>query len=195
MPTHYHIYGNSGTGGAVDHSTILATVTGTSWESPALALGSRWTFAVRAFDEASGLEESNIDASVSIVIDGSGLDVTDLPGPPQAVTARATSSGIARIDWAYPAPRSRAKRPMGFHLYRGAPTPDFSEVAATVVYRDAPSFAAAISGLEGGVTYQVAVRAFNSTGEEANPLTASVTAKESGPSAVDDLTSTLTPLG
>jgi hypothetical protein len=187
VATHYHIYGNLGGGGPIDYSTVVATVATLSWSTPALAASSRWKYGLRSFDTVSGLEEKNVDAVVEIVLSGSQADVTNLPASPQHLTVTPTSGGGCRVEWSYPAITS--SRPTGFHVYVGTPTPNYASVAATVAYTFGRlTYRATLSGLSNGVVYQVGVRSYNATGEEANVATVEVTGKATPPSNVDSLT-------
>ena len=102
MAIHYRVYGNGGVGGApIDYSTVLATVSGTSWVTPALALGSNWLFGVRAFDTVSGLEELNTDATTRVIVDGNGADASGRPGSPLAIAADPQANGTVLVTWTF----------------------------------------------------------------------------------------------
>jgi hypothetical protein len=192
--TKYHVYGNGGTGGPIDYSAPIATVAGTTWSSPALAPGSSWAFGVRAFDDATGLEESNVDAALTIALDGSGAELGARPIAPVLLTARATASGGVRVGWCYPLSAARrARRPTGFRVYAGTGgVPDYSTPLATVPYTVSSHFRADLYGLTPGTPYMIGVRAFGAAGEEANTSTALVTPSATGPDPVVGLTSTAT---
>lgn len=193
MATHYHVYASDGLGGPVDYSAAVATVSGLTWASPALAAGSRWTFAVRAFDTVSGLEESNLDARASVALDAARADVTGVPNPPTGLTARATAGGTARVTWAYN-PGGQGGAPTGFRVYAGTPAVGYATPAATVAYSaGSPSFSATLAGLTDGAAYVVAVRSYNATAEEANTSTVTLTADATGPSQVPSLVATVIP--
>jgi hypothetical protein len=114
----YHIYSNAGSG-PINYSTAIATVYGLTWTSGALAFPDTWMFGVRAFD-ANG-EELNLDAAVTIILDGGGHDITNRPKPPFALRAFALAAGAIRVEWSYntinPSPV-----PTGFHVYLGTST-------------------------------------------------------------------------
>lgn len=186
---HYHIYGNDSRGGPVDYTAVLATVTGTSWDSPTLPEEAVATFAVRAFDPDTGLEEENVDARLTITLDDLGNDLTGLPNAPIGLAARASAGGTAVVTWHYN-PGGQGSAPTVFRVYLGTPTPDYSTPAATVSYASAGGrgYSATLSGLSGGTVYQVAVRAANASGEEPNTATVSVTGATVGPLAVESLT-------
>jgi len=195
LSTRYHVYKNDGAGGPVDYSTVVASVTsGTAYVGSALALSSDTTFAVRAYDSVSGLEEDNVDCRVRIVVDGSGADVTGRPNAPTNLTARATAGGGAVVEWSYN-PRSQGGVPTGFKVWlTSGPTPNYGvSPAATVAYSPGKiHFRAELSGLADGTSYVVAVRAYNSVGTETNTVvTANVTGDSTGPDAVDGLTATI----
>ena len=113
---HYNIYTNSGTGDPVDYSIPIAALMSTTWTSSGLAVPGSWSFAIRAAD-GNG-EEQNLDCAVTIVLDGSGNDITNRPAPPGGLRAFATASGGIRVEWYYP-PTRGAKAPAGFNVYLG----------------------------------------------------------------------------
>lgn len=192
MATSYRIYGNGGGGGPIDTTTPLATTAALTWTSGVLPADSGWKFAVRAFDAASGLEETNVDAVASLDLNAVQRDVTNLPFPPEHLTVDPTAGG-AVVHWSYPF-TAAANRPILFHIYTGSPTPDYGDIHATVFYTRSPIavFRATLTGLTPGVAYQVGVRAYNATGEEQNTTVASVTIPASAPANVDSLAGTAT---
>jgi hypothetical protein len=192
-PIEYRVYANDGAGGPVDLTSPVATVSGLSWTSGPLGLPSDNTWLVHAYSPASGLEDLNADARVRVVLDPGGADVTARPNAPVGLSAVATAGGTLAVTWTYN-PGGQGGSPTGFHVYLGTPTPSYGTPAATAPYT-APGVAyrAALAGLADGVTYQVAVRAYNATAEEANTAVASAVASAAGPSPVDDLTATLGP--
>ena len=111
----YHIYSNAGSG-PINYSTAIATVYGVTWTSTALAHPDTWMFGVRAFDGYG--EEQNLDATVTLILNAAGQDITNQPKPPVAVRALATAGGGIRVEWSYnvvnPMPI-----PTGFHVYVG----------------------------------------------------------------------------
>src|SRR6059058_2586533 len=98
----YDIYAGSSSGGPVDYTTPVATVSALSWTGPALPPSSTTKFGVRARDTVSGLGELNTDATVTIVVDPAGVDLSALPPPPQSVRATAQAAGAVLVEWAYP---------------------------------------------------------------------------------------------
>ena len=213
----YHVYANIEGSNPIDYSTPVATVTGLSWTTSALAPGT-WRFGVRAFN--SNGEEQNLDCSVTIVLDAEGNDITDIPASPTGLRAFATAGGGVRVEWWYPATIG-SKAPTGFHIYAGnvsvpetasaypnvavpnrslfnsanivtapAVTPNYAAPAATVLYSAGlfNTFQANLVRLMDGIEYAVGVRAYNSVGEEQNTTVVTVTADATGPAAVDSLT-------
>lgn len=172
MSTSYHIYGNAGSG-PVNYGSVVATTASLTWTSSALAFPDTWKFAVRAWDTVSSLEESNIDALVTVQLDGTGVDVSGMPTAPLGLAAHARAAGTIRVDWTQP-----RSGPTGFHVYQGTGgTPSYVSPVATVPYGSGLTvYTALISGLTGGTAYTFGVRAYNATGEEANTATATATA-------------------
>jgi glucuronoarabinoxylan endo-1,4-beta-xylanase len=188
----YHIYANSGSG-PIDYSTIIATITGfttTTWTSSALSHPGDWKFGVRAFNSSG--EEQNLDVFAEIILDSSGNDITNRPAPPNGLRALAMAAGAIRVEWTYTAfLTSSAKKPTGFHVYTGTGgSPSYASPAATVSYSSAIAgmFVANLTGLTGGTTYSIGVRAYNATAEEPNTTFVNVTADATGPAPVVSLT-------
>jgi hypothetical protein len=83
---------------------------------------------------------------------------------------------------------SRSRRPLGFRVYLGrSGSPDYGTPVATTPYAlGVPGYQADLLGLADGDTYAVAVRAYNASGEESNPITARVRADATGPNSVEN---------
>jgi hypothetical protein len=194
MATNYRIYSGGMSGGPVDYSTPVATVSGLSWATPALPANAVVTYAVRAFDTVSGLEEPNVDARVTIRVNAAQADITGLPNAPTGLTATPAAGATARVAWQYN-PGGQGGVPTGFRVYVGTPTPNYGAVAATVPYAAGKSaYLSTLAGpLVDGSIYQVGVRSYNATGTESNTTVASFTADGTGPSPVDSLTAAVVP--
>lgn len=181
----YHIYSNSGIGDAVDYSTPVATVDGLSWESPVLAAGSDWTFAVRAFRVADGLEEQNVDVRVRVALDGAGADLAALPPAPVGLTLYPVSAGL-QVAWAYAADQNRGT-PTSFKVWVTAgATVNFAAAPTATVTYDASRqhYLLAVAGLTPGAQYAVGVRAANAAGTEANATQLTATIPDTAPGGV-----------
>jgi Fibronectin type III domain len=123
------------------------------------------------------------------VLDGSGNDITNAPPAPTGLRAFSLVAGTAKVEW-YEPPSSIAKQPTQFNVYMGSPTPNFTTPVATVLSSSSilnNTFFTILSGLANGTTYQIAVRAQNSTAEEKNTNVVSVTGATVGPTAVENL--------
>lgn len=183
----YTVYGSDSAGQPIDYSSPIAALQGTTFTTQGLSPGT-WKFGVRAKDTNG--EEQNIDAAVTIVIDANGNDITNVPLPPTGLRAFATANAGIRVEWWYPL-TTGAKTPSGFHVYLGTGgSPSYTSPVATASYSSGifNSYQANLSGLTGGTTYTVGVRAYNATGEESNTSTVSCLADASGPTAVTSLT-------
>jgi hypothetical protein len=184
----YHVYANTGVADPINYNTPISTTAGLTYTTSALAYPGIWRFGVRAFN-ANG-EEKNLDAAVTIILDASGVDITNRPKAPTALRALALAGGTIRVEWAYntinPVPL-----PTGFHVYIGTGgTPSYGSPIATVSFQAsiAGSFVANIPALSNGTVYTIGVRAYNSTAQEPNTVTVNCTADSTGPSAVVSLT-------
>ena len=94
-------------GGAIDYSHAITTVPAAtvgsvlSFEGKALDSPSDNLFAVRAFDDVSGVEEANTDARVRVVIDADGRDVSNRPNAVVGLAARWTIGDACLASWSY----------------------------------------------------------------------------------------------
>ncbi len=108
-----------------------------------------------------------------------------------------TGTTSIKIEWSYLS-QIKAKNPAGFHVYLGTHgTPDYTTPVATVLFSTGifNSFNTTLTGLTGGTTYSIAVRSYNSFGEEQNNNMIFVVAATAGPPAVSSLTVSLTNQG
>ncbi len=154
----YQIFSNGGSGGPVDYSTPIATVSSTSYTTGALAPSGDYRFAVRAKDTITELAETNTQASVRIALDASGQDVGRLPNAPFALVARPTSNGGCLVAWSYFA-AGQAAAPTSFLVYLAAgTTPSLTTPVATVAYQAGVSgYSCQLGGLADATAYTVAV--------------------------------------
>ena len=188
----YQIYSNTGIGDPINYGLPIATTGLLTWTSGPLVFPGTWKFGVRAFDPVTGLEEENLDAAITLILDGSGIDITNRPKAPMALRAFPTAGGGIRVEWAYNTINPNPA-PTGFHVYKGTGgSPSYGSPAATVSFQAAiaGTFVANLAGLSNGVAYTIGVRAYNATAEEPNTVTVTVTADSTGPSAVVSLTAT-----
>jgi hypothetical protein len=170
----------------VDYSSPIATVSGLTYSPSALAHPGDYSFGHRAYDNVLLLEESNVDAVIRLILDASGVDITNRPAPPVGITIEQLAGAKLRVRWLNNKLAAGGK-PTGFHVYKGTPTISYGSPAGTVNYADVRDFHFDLTGLTNGATYQVGVRAFNATAEEPNTTVASAVAVSTGPTAVDSL--------
>lgn len=191
MSTHYRVYANDGLGGPLDLTTPIGTTSSLTFDTPALAAPSDNTFLVRPYDTASGLENQGVDATVRIVIDATGADVTGRPNAPTNVQARPIAGAGVRVTWSYN-PALQGGAPTAFKVWVQAGAIDYAPTPAAVVAYSSGAFefTADVTGLTDGVTYTAGVRATNATGDETNTATTTATADGSGPAGIDALTAT-----
>ena len=192
MSLQYHVYANTGAGDPINYASIVATTSSLTWTSVCSAYPGTWRFGVRAYNTSNTLEEENLDASVTIILDASGNDITNRPAAPFGLRAFATANGGIRVEWAYntinPSPV-----PTGFHVYIATGgMRSYGSVAATVPFASAiaGTFVANLIGGTNGTIYTIGVRAYNATAEEPNTNTVNVTALSVGPTAVVSLSAT-----
>ncbi len=160
MVISYNVYANDGRGGLVDYSKPVATTADHGRPVGPLSAPSDNTFAVRAFDTASGIEEANSEARIRVVIDEAGNDVTARPNAVKGLSARATVGGTCRVSWGYDR-TGQGGPPARFDVTlkpdSGSAPPGPS---ATVAYLPGVAgYGCSLSNLAGGVSYAIAVRA------------------------------------
>jgi len=190
----YRIYRNAGTGGPVDEATPVATVSATTWASPALVGPGDWTWLVRTYDDVSLLEEKGTQARVRLELNAAGLDITNRPPSPTQLAARATAGGTCRVSWSYPEVRRGGAVPDRFEVWLTAGTTvNYAAAPAGTVNLAGyghlpPHFMIDLAGLVGGTAYAVGVRAFKGTLDDGGTGSVAVTGATTGPAAVEGLT-------
>ena len=191
----YQVFSNNGAGGPVDYSTVIATVTGTTYTTAALAASGEYRFAVRAMDTATGLAEANTQASVRIVLDASGNDIGPVPNAPFAVTARATPGGGCLVTWSYFA-AGQAAAPTEFLVYLTAgATPSLTTPVATVAYQaGVAGYSCQLAGLADATAYTVSVVSHGAGASAASgAASAAVVGDSTPPGNVDSLAASAMP--
>ena len=167
MAIFYHVYANDGQGGEVDYATPVAATAALTFPVGSLVAPSDYTFAVRAFDATSGIEEANTDARVRVLIDPAGNEVTARPNAVNGLSARRTSGGTCWVSWGYD-PTGQGGPPSQFAITL---TPGPASPAATVDYLPGVAgYGCTLSGLASPNSYTIAVQAIG-----ASSLLASVT--------------------
>jgi hypothetical protein len=185
----YQVFSNGGTGGPVDYSAPIATVTGTSYTTGVLAAPGDYRFAVRASDPATGLADANTQATVRILLDASGDDVGGVPNPPFAPVAMPTAGGGCLVAWSY-FPAGQVVAPTSFLVYLTAGTsPALTTPAATVPYQSGVSgYSCQLAGLADATTYTVAIVSVGAAGLTSAAASATVVGDATPPTDVEALT-------
>ena len=202
MAISYRIYGNDGRGGLIDYATPIAIIPAASVEvagsfttDPLLASSDN-LFAVRAFDDVTGIEEANTDARVRIIIDAEGRDVTNCP---TAVVGLATRWGIGEVclvSWCYSV-AGQGGVPTKFDVTAtpAASAPNIGSInplAREVLFNPGtPGFECRLNGLSTSMDWVIQVRAVGVLDTLVGPPTFSNLSKQSGLlAAVDALMAT-----
>jgi hypothetical protein len=188
--TKTHIYKGDSNGGPIDYGTPIGDVAGLQFTFPGLPAGSVTRFGVRNYDDATGLEETNIDAVTTVIVDASGANVSDVPGAPSAVSARPAGPTSVTVAWQYLPDPSRPD-PMTFNIYMsiGNVVDWTAAPAASVPFvAGARDFRHVATGLQSGTAYAFGVR--SARGAALSPPTSSVAMPPipAPPSNVLDLT-------
>jgi hypothetical protein len=192
MAISYNIYANDGAGGDVDYTTPIATTSDLSYATGPLAASSDNTFAVRAFDTVSGIEEANTDARVRIVVDANGNDVTARPNAVVGLSARPTVGGTCWVSWGYD-PAGQGGPPSTFNVTLTAgSTPSLADPVASIAsLPGVPGYGCSLSGLAGNTPYTIAVQAVGPSSVLVGPVaTVSITYLATPLSDVDALVAT-----
>jgi hypothetical protein len=170
MSISYNIYANDGQGGDVNYNAPIATTASQSHVIPQLGFPSDNTFAVRAFDTISGIEEANSDARVRIVIDPSGNDVTARPNAVFGLSAKATAGGTCWVAWGYNTTGQGAP-PSLFNVFRTGVGPSSpASPPATVSYLpNVAGYGCTLSGLASNTSYSIVVQAVDPSGLISGP--------------------------
>jgi hypothetical protein len=172
MAISYNIYANDGSGGDVDYLTPIATTSDLTYATGNLSTPSDSTFAVRAFDTVSGVEEANTDARVRIILDASGNNVTTRPNAVVGLSAWPTAGGTCWVSWAYVA-TGQGGPPSLFNVSltaAGAQT-STANPAATVAYLPGVSgYGCSLSDLAGNTPYTILVQAVGASSVLLGPI-------------------------
>jgi hypothetical protein len=173
MAIAYRIYSNGGTGGPVDFSAPVATTADLGFVTQALAPSTDSTFAVRAYDTDTGLEEANTAAQARVVLDGQGQDVTRRPNAPHAVCLAPSAGGGFRVSWAF-RPDPRCGVPDGFKvsLARGATATGAAAVATIGYVPGQAGYSCVLPGPIALATYTAVVESYNAVGTDGGTATA-----------------------
>jgi hypothetical protein len=159
----YRIYANDGLGGPINYNLPIATTAATTYLVGTLPPGSDAAYAVRAFDDSLGIEESNRDARVRVRTDAQGNDVGALPCALIGPSVRRISGRRLALAWLSPVIRGSAG-PDGFRLYAttvAGGVPD--QLLATVAFVSGQStyrLIVADAGYRG-----LTIRPYNAAGE------------------------------
>jgi hypothetical protein len=167
----YNIYANGGAGGPVNFTTPIATTTSLSYVTGMLPAGSDTTFAVRAKDTASNLEEANTDACVRVALDANGNDIGGRPNPPHALLLSTAAGGGCLVSWAYFQAAGSAT-PVGFQVFLSEGSSAlFGSLASTVPYvYGQVGYICRLPGPYVLSTYSASVRAYNAAGSDGNTI-------------------------
>jgi hypothetical protein len=195
MPISYKIYVNNGLGGDIDYTTPVATTSGQSYTIESLAFPSDNSFAVRAHDTVSGIEEANTDARIRLLLDSSGNDVTLQPNAVLGLFVKALAGGTCWVSWGYDG-TGQGGSPVQFIVTL---TPglvaSLSDPVATVAYLPGVSgYGSFLSGLASNTVYTIAVQAIGVASDLSGPpRTVAINYQVNPLSNVDSLVAIPTP--
>jgi hypothetical protein len=188
----YHIYTGDNEGGPVDYTRPAGESDTPSFDL-ALAHPGITQVSVRAYDTITGYEESNVDAIV-IKLDAAGRDVSIEPPAPLALTATPKGLDGVTVSWLYLGQPGKPEPEM-FNIYMNEGdiiNYDIDPVMIVPYSSSAGRYSEDLSGLIGGTTYSIGVRAEIGFAEEDNTVQVQVMAKGSPPLNVTGLAATAT---
>lgn len=189
MAISYNLYANDGHGGGVDYLTPISTTPGLAYTTGPLTAPGDYSFAVRAFDTTSGIEEANTDARVRIILDADGNDVTARPNAVVGLSARPTAGGTCWVSWGYDA-KGQGGPPSLFNVTLAVvPTPSPSNPVASIVYLPGVAgYGCSLAGLPANIPCTIAVQAVGTSGVLLGPVaTVPITVFATPLSGVDSL--------
>ena len=139
MAISYHVYGNDGQGGSIDYTVVVATIAAASasplgsFTTGPLGAPSDNSFAVRAFDDVSGVEEANTDARVRVVIDAGGQDVSSRPNAVVGLSVRWAVGNVCLVSWGY-ASAGQGGAPTQFNVSASPEASGLAPITQSVAY-------------------------------------------------------------
>ena len=196
MAISYHVYRNDGQGGAIDYSTAIATVSAASaapqgsFSPGPLVAPSDNLFAVRAFDDVTGVEEANT-ARIQVLIDADGNDVSSRPNPVVGLAVRWTIGEVALISWGY-SPAGQGGAPTRFAVtasLAGTSVPPglLNLPSQDVVFVPGiAGYGCRLAGLTTATDWTIKVRAVGGSDVVAGPSVSAGLSKQSGALAAVD---------
>jgi hypothetical protein len=194
MVVRYNIYAGNSQGGPVDYSVRVATVDGLSWQTAPLPVPSRTRFGIRAWDDATGLEEQNIDCVYEIIINDQGVNVSERPPAPIGIQVEARGTDGLLVRWTY-LYRPPLPDPDSFVLrVQASGTMDFNLPGVLVApfVNGQSQYQATIAGLISGASYAVSVRSALGPAEDENATVLNVQTRSAPPKNPTDLMVTAT---
>jgi hypothetical protein len=197
MAVVYRIYANTGAGDPIDWEAPVATVSGLTWNTPALAFSTDWSFGMRPYDDVLMLEYQGIDATTRVIVGPNGEDLTDRPPPVQNVIVTGAEGLALNVAWSFGVVNSGTYsfvRPTGFKVWHAvAPGPiDYDDPpSVTVPYAVGQiNYSATITGLTAGTDYVIGVRSYGVLSDDGSVDVVLATVDGTAPSAPQSLVAT-----
>jgi hypothetical protein len=111
-----HGYAGPVGGGPVDYRTAVFDVSGRTATVGPVAPGTKVKFAVRNYDTANGIEESNQDVVITLEVDLFDRDVSDRPKAPDFLRIDVQANGYVLATWEYH-PSADYAAPSQYNIY------------------------------------------------------------------------------
>lgn len=178
-----NIYKGDDTGGAIDWSVLIATVTGATFPVTDLPAGATRQYGIRTYDDVTGLVELGMMARCTIARDAAGNDVSEPPGGPSGIRATPLAAGAVRVAWIYLGGGGRPD-PDHFAVFVTAGTAvDFTATPTAMVamIKNSRNYTLDIPGFIDGTSYVVGVRGILGNADDGNAMVATFEAAGTGP--------------
>ncbi|CAB4130916.1 Fibronectin type III [uncultured Caudovirales phage] len=188
----YHVWQAASDGSPIDYTATPILVRGLTWTSTSLPNSSTTRFGVRAYDPGTGYDDNNVDATVIVTLDGSGIDISFLPPAPTALSATPGPAGSMILRWTLMTAPGSTNAPTSFSVFKSTgSTLSYGTPSATISYVPGmTSYTATLTGLTNATLYSFGVRSVNAVGTEQNTAAVTATASTTGPSPITTLTGT-----
>jgi len=194
MAISYHVYGNDGQGGSINYTKVVATIAAASlgsFTTGPLGSPSDNSFAVRAFDDVSGVEEANTDARVRVVIDAGGQDVSARPNAVVGLSVRWAVGNACLVSWGSPS-AGQGGAPTQFNVSASPAASGLAPIKQSVAYVPGiTGYGCQLPGLATASNWMIQVGAVGASNAIVSPLASVSLPAQSGALApVDGLVTT-----